>query len=210
MSRRGKDGVDQIGSSGLSAALFDHRTSRTGDPQLHTHALVVNKVACTDGAWRTLDGREVYHHKKSAGAIYQTALRAELTSRLPVVFGGVSEHGQAEVAGIPDELLGVWSSRTAAVMAEAVPTIADAETALGRPVTSMERARIIKTAVLATRPPKRRRFPRGTYVPAGPSRPPRWAGTPTGSGPPPARPAWTPTGVVRPLPGGGSRWRPAR
>ena len=93
MSRRGRDGVDQIISKGLAAALFDHRTSRTGD-QLHTHALVINKVLCADGAWRTLDGHEIYHHKKAAGAIYQTALRAELTNRLPVVFGPVSAHAR--------------------------------------------------------------------------------------------------------------------
>jgi hypothetical protein len=42
------------------------------------HALVVNKVQCVDGGWRTLDGREVYHRKKSAGAIYQ--LHCELSS----------------------------------------------------------------------------------------------------------------------------------
>ncbi|HEY4992206.1 MAG TPA: AAA family ATPase, partial [Nakamurella sp.] len=92
--------------------------------------------------------------KKAAGAIYQTALRAELTTRLPVSFGPVSEHGQAEIAGTPDDLITAWSTRTTAVMGDAVPTIADAEAALGRPVSAGERARIIKTAVLTTRPAK--------------------------------------------------------
>ncbi len=175
VSRRGKDGIDQITSHGLAAALFDHRTSRTGDPQLHTHALVINKVRCADGAWRTLDGHEIYHHKKAAGAIYQTALRTELTNRLPVTFGPVSEHGQAEIAGTPDELIAEWSTRTAAVMGDAVPTIADAEQALGRPVSAGERARIIKTAVLTTRPVKE------TEVPEGDLRA-RWAGQAAGLG----------------------------
>jgi conjugative relaxase-like TrwC/TraI family protein len=154
MSRRGCDGVEQISSAGFAGALFDHTTSRTGDPQLHTHALVVNKVRCADGGWRALDGREIYHHKKSAGAIYQAALRAELTGRLSVTFGPVSEHGQAEIAGIPENLMATWSTRTTAVMAAAVPTIADAEAALGRSLTADERSRVIKTAVLATRPAK--------------------------------------------------------
>ncbi|MFN8212147.1 MAG: MobF family relaxase [Candidatus Nanopelagicales bacterium] len=153
-SRRGRDGVEQIGSAGFAGALFEHTTSRTGDPQLHTHALVLNKVRCVDGVWRTIDGYEVFHHKKAAGALYQAALRAELATRLGVVFGPVSEHGQAEIAGIPDELLAAWSTRTAAIMAEAVPTIAEAEASLGREVSAAERARIVKTAVLATRPPK--------------------------------------------------------
>ena len=71
-SRRGRDGVEQIGSAGFAAALFDHRTSRTGDPQLHTHALVVNKVRCVDGAWRTLDGHEIFHHKKAGPSHFRT------------------------------------------------------------------------------------------------------------------------------------------
>ena len=103
-SRRGRNGVEQIATGGYAAALFEHGTSRTGDPQLHTHSLVVNKARCVDGAWRTLDGREVYHHKKAAGALYQAALRAELTTRLQVAFGPVSEHGQAEITGVPTEL----------------------------------------------------------------------------------------------------------
>lgn len=119
----------------------------------------MNKVRCADGVWRTIDGYEVFHHKKAAGAIYPAALRAELAKRLGVVFGPVSEHGQADVAGIPDVLLATWSMRTAAVMAEAVPTIAEAEEVLGRSVSAAERARIVKTAVLATRPPKDRHVP---------------------------------------------------
>jgi len=175
LSRRGRDGVEQIGSAGFSAALFDHRTSRTGDPQLHTHALVVNKVRCDDGAWRTLDGHEIYHHKKAAGVVYQAALRAELTGRLPVVFGAVSEHGQAEIQGVPEALMAAWSSRTSAVMADVVPTIAEAESALGRPVSAGERARIIKTAVLATRPAKDAPVPEG-------DRRARWAAQAAGLG----------------------------
>lgn len=77
-SRRGTNGVEQIGTAGLSAALFDHRTSRAADPQLHTHALVVNKARCVDGIWRTLDGKEVFDHQKTAGMIYQNALRNEM------------------------------------------------------------------------------------------------------------------------------------
>ncbi len=155
LSRRGRDGVEQVASAGFAAALFDHRTSRTGDPQLHTHALVVNKVRCVDGAWRTLDGHEIFHHKKAAGVIYQAALRAELSARLPVSFGPVSEHGQAEIAGVPEQLLSAWSTRTTAVLADAVPTIADAEDGLGSPgVRGGAGADHQDRGALATRPAK--------------------------------------------------------
>ena len=31
----------------------------------------------------SLDGHEIFHHKKAAGVIYQAALRAELTAACP-------------------------------------------------------------------------------------------------------------------------------
>ena len=72
----------------------------------------MNKVRCADGRWRTLDATELFHHKKSAGMIYQTALRNEMSQRLGVQFEPVNEHGQAEIYGVPRELLKIWSKRT--------------------------------------------------------------------------------------------------
>ena len=151
LSRRGTDGVEQVGSAGLVAAVFDHRSSRAGDPQLHTHALVLNKVQCSDGRWRTIDATELFHHKKSAGMIYQAALRNELHQRLGVNFRIVNENGQADIAGVPNELLKLWSKRTAKIDAEAGPKIAEYETLLGRSLSPSERVGVVKTAVLKTR-----------------------------------------------------------
>jgi len=150
LSRRGTDGVEQVGSAGMVAAVFDHRSSRAGDPQLHTHALVLNKVRCGDGRWRTLDATELFHHKKSAGMIYQAALRNEMQQRLGVAFREVNENGQADIAGVPDELLKLWSKRTAKIDAEAGPKIAEYEMLLGRTLSSSERVGVVKTAVLKT------------------------------------------------------------
>jgi conjugative relaxase-like TrwC/TraI family protein len=154
LSRRGTDGVEQIRTGGFAAALFDHRTSRAGDPQLHTHALVPNKLRCADGIWRTIDGHELFHHKKAAGVLYQAALRAELHSRLGVQFAAPNAHGQAEILGVPKEVMTAWSKRTAQIAAEAAPVIADYEATLGRALTRNERAAVTKTAVLKTRDAK--------------------------------------------------------
>ena len=153
-SRVGADGHTQVPTGGLASAVFDHRTSRAGDPQLHSHALVVNKVRCPDGGWRTVDGTELFRHKKAAGAVYQAALRAELTGRLGVGWTQVSRDGQAEIAGVPDRLLRMWSKRTVQVQAEAGPVIARYEDTLGRPLSSAERTAVTKVAVLKTRPGK--------------------------------------------------------
>jgi conjugative relaxase-like TrwC/TraI family protein len=154
LSRRGTDGTEQIGTDGLAAALFEHRTSRAGDPQIHTHALVVNKVRCVDGNWRTVDAVELFHHKKSTGMIYQAALRNELHQRLGVVFAEPNAHGQAEITGVPGRLLELWSKRTTQITAEAAPKIADYERLLGRALTAAEKVTVVKTAVLKTRPGK--------------------------------------------------------
>jgi len=56
-SRRGHGGGDRVQVDGFVVAAFRHRTSRAGDPLLHTHVLVANVGrAVDDGAWRTLDG----------------------------------------------------------------------------------------------------------------------------------------------------------
>jgi conjugative relaxase-like TrwC/TraI family protein len=154
VSRKGTDGREQVGTDGLAVALFEHRTSRCADPQLHTHALVVNKVRCADGKWRTLDAKELFHHKKSAGMLYQAVLRQELSVRLGVDFEPVDRNGQADIAGVPKELLELWSKRTAQIGADAGPKIAEYERTLGRTLTPAERVAVVKTAVLKTRPGK--------------------------------------------------------
>jgi conjugative relaxase-like TrwC/TraI family protein len=153
-SRVGRNGVTQVSTDGFAAAVFDHRTSRAGDPQLHSHALVVNKVRCADGKWRAIDGAEIFGHKKSAGTVYQAALRSELTRRLGVAWTPVSEHGQAEIAGVSTALIMAWSTRSSQVAAEAEPVIAAYEASLGRPLTSAERTAVTKVAVVKTRPGK--------------------------------------------------------
>ena len=43
-ARRGHGGVQHVSGQGLLAVGFDHRTSREGDPLLHTHLVVANRV----------------------------------------------------------------------------------------------------------------------------------------------------------------------
>jgi hypothetical protein len=59
-SRCGKGGLEAMPVTGLVAAGFRHRTSRAGDPHLHTHVLAANVAHGVDGKWRTLDGRALY------------------------------------------------------------------------------------------------------------------------------------------------------
>jgi len=107
--RRGANGKDAYGGSGFLAAAFRHRTSRAGDPQLHTHVLVPNVVLGDDGRWSAPDGRPLYRWQKAASALYQSALRAELSS-LGLAWE-VRRSGLGEVAGVPQEILRTFSKR---------------------------------------------------------------------------------------------------
>jgi conjugative relaxase-like TrwC/TraI family protein len=156
-SRQGKAGIRQVDTEGVVAAAFVHRTSRAEDPQLHTHVLVSARVRCEDGTWRALDSRALHRELKSAGMVYQAALRAETTARLGVAWGPVDRHGQADIAGVPEALITRYSKWARAVDAEAKARIAELEACLGRGLTARERQRTFERAVLDTRRPKAHR-----------------------------------------------------
>src|SRR5699024_11141442 len=58
----GPDGaVAQVDVTGVVATAFDHYDSRAGDPHLHTHVVISNKVqTAQDGKWRSLDRRPMH------------------------------------------------------------------------------------------------------------------------------------------------------
>ena len=115
-ARRGAGGAETVRGDGLVAAAFVHRTSRSGDPQLHTHVLVANLVRAEDGRWSALDGRLVYAHARTAGFLYQAALRAELTRSLGVEWTPVSK-GSAEIRGVSGRVIRAFSRRRAEIEA---------------------------------------------------------------------------------------------
>lgn len=97
---------------GLVAAAFQHETSRAGDPHLHTHVIVPNRQARTDGRLVSLDGTSLFHEARAAGMIYQATLRAELSASLGVEWGRIDpDTGMAEVAGVDRATIRAWSQR---------------------------------------------------------------------------------------------------
>ena len=59
-TRTGPQGIRQVSVCGLVGAAFTHRDSRAGDPDLHTHVAVANKVHTLDGRWLSIDGRVLF------------------------------------------------------------------------------------------------------------------------------------------------------
>ena len=139
--RRGHGGTEVVPATGLVAAAFRHRTSRAGDPQLHTHVLVANLGRGPDGRWSALDGRRLYAHARAASFIYQAVLRAELTRTLGLEWLPV-RNGISELVGVPKPVLRAFSRRRAEIQA-----------AMSARGTSGPRA--AEAAALATRQTKR-------------------------------------------------------
>jgi conjugative relaxase-like TrwC/TraI family protein len=136
-TRRGAGGSEFIKGEGYLAAAYRHRSSRNGDPQLHTHVLLANATRA-DGRWTRLYHPAIYDHATTASYIYEAHLRHELTRRLGVEWQPTRK-GIAEIAGFADEHLRAFSTRRAEILEAAGP---DAS------------ARAMQVATLATRKPK--------------------------------------------------------
>jgi conjugative relaxase-like TrwC/TraI family protein len=138
--RRGAGGEQRVEAEGLVAAAFMHRTSRAGDPQLHTHVLVANVAEGTDGTWSAPDARLIYFHARTAGFLYEAALRSGLSQALGVSFGPVTR-GIAELEGVPETLLRAFSTRRREIECHLAQV-------------GEHSAKAVQVAVLATRAPK--------------------------------------------------------
>jgi conjugative relaxase-like TrwC/TraI family protein len=164
-TRAGRNGVRQVETSGFVIAQFRHRTARSvdpsvriGDPQLHSHCAILNRVrAVEDGKWRTLDGAAIYRHAHAAGALYGAVMERELTRRLGVGWDTPAERvPMREITGISDRVRGVFSARRAQVLVTYEAMLA-AWTAAhdGRSPTTRERLALMGDATLKSRHAKR-------------------------------------------------------
>jgi conjugative relaxase-like TrwC/TraI family protein len=153
-ARRGHGGVQHVSGQGVLAVGFDHRTSREGDPLLHTHLVIANRVQGPDGRWTALDGRDLYRHRLAADAIYRAAYQRELVRTLRVEWTAADRHGNRELQGLPEALIRGFSKRNSQIDAELDRLAAD-----GRERTP----RLVKWAVHATRKPKQHETPDTLY-----------------------------------------------
>lgn len=100
----------RVEAKGLTVAVFDHRSSREGDPLLHSHVVVINAAVGMDGTTGALDGASLYQFARAGGHIYQARLRQELTRRLRVEWES-PHNGVADLLGVPRDVIAAFSSR---------------------------------------------------------------------------------------------------
>lgn len=123
MTRRGAGGVRQIDiDGGLIATKFRHWDSRSGDPNLHDHLVISNRVKGSDGQWSAIDGRTLYQWNVAASELYNAKLAEHLEQTLGLVCvpdAAKSELSPVmEIAGFDREMVERFSSRRSEISAE--------------------------------------------------------------------------------------------
>jgi len=158
-TRQGRNGVRQVNVTGLVAAAFTHRDSRAGDPDLHTHVAVANKVQTLDGRWLSIDGRVLFKATVAASETYNTALQQHLHDRLGVRFADRPDTDPGkrpvrEIVGVDPALNQRWSTRRVLIKDRQGELAAQFQRDHGRPPTPVEALQLAQQATLETRDPK--------------------------------------------------------
>lgn len=161
-TRIGANGVAQVDTEGLIAAAFTHRDSRAGDPDLHTHVAVSNKVCHVDAngtrRWLALDGQPLHRVTVAASELYNTRLEAHMIAALGVrfveTFRGRGKRAVREIDGMSSELMTHWSSRRAAIEARTAELSKQFHTNHGREPTNIEIIALAQQATLESREAK--------------------------------------------------------
>jgi conjugative relaxase-like TrwC/TraI family protein len=158
-TRTGPQGIRQVNVRGLVAAAFTHRDSRAGDPDLHTHVAVANKVQTLDGRWLSIDGRVLFKANVAASETYNTALEQHLREALGLRFAerlgtDPAKRPIREIVGVDPRLNQRWSTRRAHIQARRGELAIQFQDDHGRPPTPVEALHLAQQATLETRDAK--------------------------------------------------------
>jgi conjugative relaxase-like TrwC/TraI family protein len=151
--------VTQADVSGVIATAFDHYDSRAGDPHLHTHVVISNKVQTVhDGKWRSLDGRPLHAATVALSELHEAVFADHLTRAFGVEWEarsmGRDRNPAWAVTGVPEELVAEFSTRARHIDTETDRLIAKYVAEHGRRPSPAVIVRLRAQATLSTRPEK--------------------------------------------------------
>jgi conjugative relaxase-like TrwC/TraI family protein len=121
--------------NGLVASVFLHHLSRDGDPQLHVHVAIWNRVQRADGAdgkWRTLDSRSLHNQRLAVAPVADRILETKL-SALGYAMVPRPDGNGAEVGGVSQDVIDLFSSRAVAVTGELARLAREYQAVHGKP-----------------------------------------------------------------------------
>ncbi|WP_226351910.1 MobF family relaxase [Pseudonocardia sp. ICBG601] len=153
--------------AGTTWSVWHHSTSRADEPQLHTHAALLNRTMIPGGKVGALDGASFLGIKQAVDAVYQQSLEQLVTAATGVGWRDRPDGLVREIAGVDQVLMDAASTRTKQVD-ERIAALKAALVARtgGEVLSPTVLHRIARTAVLDTRAPK--------SVDAGPAALNRW------------------------------------
>lgn len=160
-ARTGAQGIAFHTTQGLLATRFRHWESREGDPQLHDHVVVANRVQITDEQgrvrWLTIDSRSLYKATVTASSVYNQKLANELKQlglELRERTTPSGDYRGMELAAISDDLIERCSGRRAAITARTEQLIDEFAAEHGHQPDKKTRLALAQQATLETRIPK--------------------------------------------------------
>jgi conjugative relaxase-like TrwC/TraI family protein len=156
-TRTGPQGIRQVDVRGLVAAALTHRDSRAGDPDLHTHVAVANKVQTLDSRWLSIDGRVLFKANVAASETYNTALEQHLRDTLEVRFterpsSDPAKRPVREIVGVDPRLKQRWSTRRAHIQVRHGELAVAFQRDHGRPPTPVEALHLAQQPTLEDPP----------------------------------------------------------
>lgn len=158
MTRRGRNGVRQIDTAGgVIGTKYRHWDSRAGDPNLHDHVVIANRVQGVDGQWSSIDGRMLYQYGVECSELYNARVQQYVTELTGLQFEARSLNGKQpvhEIVGIDDEMVRAFSSRRGEISAALEQVTAQFVEAHGCAPSEKQLIQLAQQATLATRPAK--------------------------------------------------------
>lgn len=157
MTRRGHNGVRQIDTkSGIIGTKFRHYDSRAGDPNLHDHVVIANRVEGADDKWSSIDGRVLYQYGVECSELYNSKVQEYVTQLTGLQFEPRMQNGKPihEIVGISDETIRAFSSRRGDISAELDRVKAKFVADNGYEPSEKQLIKLAQQATLATRPAK--------------------------------------------------------
>ncbi|MGX1770129.1 MobF family relaxase [Dietzia sp. NPDC055343] len=158
-TRVGKQGIEQVTTRGVIASEFTHFDTRGGDPDLHSHVLLANKVQGPDGRWLSLDSRAIHQMHQAISARYDAILHDKMTRRMGVEFTANYPHPDKapiwEIAGMDRRLIEMFSSRRTLARPVYEQLVADYVVKNGRQPSQRAGYALWQKAILDTRDGKK-------------------------------------------------------
>ncbi len=137
------------------AVGFDHWDTRAGDPNLHTHLVISNKVQGLDGVWRTVDAKGLYAATVAISEIYDVIVADKIATATGASWSVQNRHERSalfEIDGVEPQMLAEFSQRSLQVAATLRGLLADFHTRNNRTPTRTEMLRIRQHATRLSRP----------------------------------------------------------